>query len=417
MIKTTAFKVLLPLTALAISILIGVSAYPPEPELAAVEDPKKDEYPVYDYPHAVTQKENLWTALTRMGLPGPEIHGLVQAAKPYFNLNRVLPSMPFRVEFSEGKASLVEFKLETTRLLNLVREGEGWVAREIVFPMETDIVHFQGMVFESLWDSALRAELNPALIVELTEIFAWQIDFARELREGDRWRISVRRNTVRGEFAGWGPIIAAEYINDGNVFQAVRYERNGELVGYFDRNGDSLEKMFLKSPMKYGRISSGFSKRRFHPVQKVYRPHNGVDYAAPTGTPIRTVGDGRIVAIETRGGAGKMIRIQHNEIYRTTYMHMSRFAKGLRQGSRVKQGQVIGYVGSTGLATGPHLHYEFHQRGRFVDPLRVQFPSAKPVPKEWMADFKVQAGQLTSTLPVWQMAQAGTPDESEIQSE
>ena len=170
------------------------------------------------------------------------------------------------------------------------------------------------------------------------------------------------------------------------------------MAGHFDEKGESLRKVFLKSPLKFGRISSRFSRRRFHPVQKRYKPHLGVDYAAPTGTPIRAVGDGRILKIGRYGGSGKMVVLKHMSSYVTKYLHLSRFSRGLRIGSRVRQGQIIGFVGSTGLATGPHLHFELHEFGRVVDPLRVNLPSSDPIPKELLPSYIAHVEQMDRKL-------------------
>lgn len=394
------------ITVLSFFLVLGVSVYPLEElnsysfSLDSIEEVSDfgEAHSFHHYPHSVSRQTNLWTALSRLGFESSDIYALVEAAKPFFDLNRITPAIKFRIAEA---SSFIEFQLGQTKLLQLIRKGEEWRAREKAFSIEKELITFQGKVVESLWNSATRADMDPSLVVELAEIFAWQIDFAREVRQGDHWRISVEKKLVRGRFAGWGAIHAAEYVLGDEVYQAFRYEKDGKLIGYFDEKGESLEKIFLKSPIKFGRISSHFSRRRFHPIRKVYRPHNGVDYAAPRGTPIRAVGDGRIELIGRRGGAGKMIRIRHNSVYKTAYLHMNRFARGLRKGSRVKQGQVIGTVGSTGLATGPHLHYEFYQRGRYVDPLGVKFPAAKPVPKAWLADFKTRAEELVATLPSW----------------
>ncbi|MFN9068710.1 MAG: M23 family metallopeptidase, partial [Bdellovibrionales bacterium] len=177
---------------------------------------------------------------------------------------------------------------------------------------------------------------------------------------------------------------------------------DGEDLGYFSPEGESLRRMFLKSPIQFGRITSGFSKKRFHPILQVNRPHLGVDYAAPTGTPVRAVGDGVIDFSGWSGGGGNVIKIRHNSIYQTAYKHLSGYAKGIRRGSRVKQGQIIGFVGSTGLSTAPHLHFEFYQSGRFVDPVGKKFPSADPVPSQMLADFKKSANERLQLLPSWE---------------
>jgi murein DD-endopeptidase MepM/ murein hydrolase activator NlpD len=181
----------------------------------------------------------------------------------------------------------------------------------------------------------------------------------------------------------------------------ILFRVDGEDRGYFAPDGSSLKRMFLKSPISFGRITSGFSKKRFHPILKVNRPHMGVDYAAPTGTPVKAVGDGRVVFSGWSGGGGNVVKIRHNSIYETAYKHLSRYGKNIRNGALVKQGQVIGYVGSTGLSTAPHLHFEFFHAGRYVDPVGKKFPSADPVPANLMSNFTGNVSYKMSLLPTW----------------
>jgi murein DD-endopeptidase MepM/ murein hydrolase activator NlpD len=237
------------------------------------------------------------------------------------------------------------------------------------------------------------------------------VDFAREVQVNDRWRLSVEQKLVKGQPIGWGAILAAEYINVGESHRATLFRIQGEDHGYFTPEGQSLRKVFLKSPIRYGRITSGFKRRRFHPVLQVYRAHQGVDYGAPTGTPVRSVGDGTVIFAARSGGGGNVVKIRHNATYQTAYKHLHGYAKGIRNGARVKQGQVIGYVGSTGLSTGPHLHFEFYQSGRYIDPLGKKFPSADPVPAEHLTSFKTSAEQLLKTLPEWDTSPAFSADQ------
>jgi murein DD-endopeptidase MepM/ murein hydrolase activator NlpD len=260
---------------------------------------------------------------------------------------------------------------------------------------------FSGTVTNSLWNSARESQMDPYLISEMTEIFAWQVDFAREVRVNDKWRITVEQKIVRGRPTSWGRIVAAEYNNAGNLYTALLFVKNGEEIGYFTPEGKSLKKIFLKSPIKYSRISSHFNRRRFHPLLKFVRPHLGVDYAAPYGTEIRAVGDGVVTFAEWNGGGGKTIKIRHNSTYSTHYKHLSRFASNLRSGTKVKQGQVIGYVGSTGMSTGPHLHFEFWENNRYVDPLGKSFPVANPIPSHLMSEFVRRSSLLLESLPHW----------------
>jgi murein DD-endopeptidase MepM/ murein hydrolase activator NlpD len=222
----------------------------------------------------------------------------------------------------------------------------------------------------------------------LSEIFAWQIDFATDLRKGDYFRAVVEEYRGMDGVPRIHAVLAAEFFNAGTLHQAFRYEDSSGRVDYYDGTGASLRRVFLKSPLRYTRISSRFSRRRFHPILKVYRPHLGVDYAAPTGTPVVSVGDGEVIYAGRERGFGKIVKIRHNGVYRTTYGHLSGYARGIRKGVRVRQGQVIGYVGATGLATGPHLDFRLIRNGRYVNPLAVDLPAADPIPPDEMAAFR-----------------------------
>lgn len=357
------------------------------------------------FPYSIKKDSTLFETLLPLGLSPQDIHALVKAAKPHRDLSRIRPGIRFQAYNHLTPAltpTRLKFRLSALDFLELEKNDLGeWDARPTKKKVDIEIVTFKGRVMSSLWSSAEAAQMDPSLIAELTEIFAWQIDFSREVRSSDRWRLSVEKKIADGEFVGWGRILAAEYINAGTEHKAALFVHDGEEKGYYAPDGSNMRRMFLKSPIRFARISSRFQRRRFHPVLKRNRPHLGVDYAAATGTPIRAVGDGSLIVIGRRGGAGNMIKIRHNSVYQTAYMHLSRFAKGLRRGSRVKQGQIIGYVGSTGLSTGPHLHFEFFKHGRYMDPLKVKFPSADPVPESLMAQFEKQSQESLSTLPDW----------------
>jgi murein DD-endopeptidase MepM/ murein hydrolase activator NlpD len=354
--------------------------------------------------------------LALAGIPGPEIVNLVNSAKPEMDFRRVQRGFQFDLLYSKeirpvlGTAADAEptrqflgiyVPLNAVRSLFIEKKDDGaYAVRVVEEVIERKLKAYAGHVEDSLWMSATNAEMSPLLVAELAEIFAWQVDFAREVRRGDRWRVLIDQGYVGTERLNDARILAAEYINEGEVFQAVFYQR-GDSKGYYFPDGSSLRRMFLKSPIKFGRITSRFNRARFHPVLKVRRPHLGVDYGAPTGTPIRAVGDATVTFAAMRGGAGNMITLRHNSVYKTNYMHLSRFAKGIRPGAKVKQGDLIGYVGSTGMSTGPHLHFEMWQNGRYVDPLNVKFPSAEPLPANQLAEFREIAAKFLNSLPAW----------------
>jgi murein DD-endopeptidase MepM/ murein hydrolase activator NlpD len=359
---------------------------------------------VEEFPFQIKKNSNLYDSLREVGMSPLDIHNLAKAAKPQTNLSRVRPGMQFQVSYGpepEQEVIGLLFRFSPTEYLEAHKAVDGWEVKKIVEPVDVKLVTYSGVVTSSLWESAQDANMDPNLIAELAEIFAWQVDFAREVRENDKWRLSVEQLFVKGKPIGWGSIIAAEYQNQGDTHVAALFRKEGKDIGYFTPDGDSLRRMFLKSPLRFGRISSRFTKNRFHPILKIGKAHLGVDYAAPVGTPVRAVGDGSVTFVGYSGGGGKVIKVRHNSIYQTAYKHLSGYAKGVVSGARVRQGQVIGYVGATGLATGPHLHFEFYQAGRFVDPLGRRFPSADPVAKNQLKEFKTLAATELETLPAW----------------
>jgi murein DD-endopeptidase MepM/ murein hydrolase activator NlpD len=236
------------------------------------------------------------------------------------------------------------------------------------------------------------------MIMQLAHIFGWDIDFALNIRNGDSFSVIYQEDYLNGKKLNDGPILAAEFINQGHVYRAIRYTDPTGNSDYYDPSGKSMRKAFLRTPVEFTRISSGFTMGRFHPILNKIRAHKGVDYAAPTGTPIKATGDGKITFRGRKGGYGNVVILQHGARYSTLYGHMSKFRGGLAVGSRVRQGQVIGYVGMTGLATGPHLHYEFRIDGVHRDPLRVKLPGAEPLGNKYRDDFNSKAKALIAKL-------------------
>ncbi len=357
-----------------------------------------------EFPHVIPPKSSLFLVLRELEVGPQVIHEVVQASKPVYNLSRMHPGIRFQLKYdslSGTQLTQIQFRLSALEKLTLKREPTGWRAEKTIEQVDIQIVHFSGTVNSSLWDSAVKTGMDPDLISELADIFGWEVDFSREVRVNDRWRLSVEQKKVKGQPVGWGAILAAEYINSGEVHQAALFRLDKEDRGYFTPTGQSLRKVFLKSPIRYGRITSGFKRRRFHPVLQIYRAHRGVDYGAPIGTPVRSVGDGTVIFAARSGGGGNVIKVRHNATYQTAYKHLNGYARGVRNGARVKQGQVIGFVGNTGMSTGPHLHFEFYQSGNYIDPLGKRFPSAEPIPSEHLTFFKSSAERLLKTLPDW----------------
>ena len=253
------------------------------------------------------------------------------------------------------------------------------------------------IINSNLWNAMVDAQADPMLAVTLSDIYAWSIDFYG-IAKGDSVRVLYEQSYVEDKPLQDFNVKAAIFTNSGKDFYAIPFEQN-EKLAYFDEEGNSLQKTFLKAPLKYSRISSGFSNNRFHPVLKRYRAHHGVDYAAPTGTEVHTIGDGVVVkkAFQANGG-GNYVTIKHNSVYTTTYMHLSKFAKGIQPGKRVKQGDVIGYVGSTGLATGPHLDFRVYKNGTPINPLKMSSPPKEPISAENMPRFIQMRDSLVKIL-------------------
>jgi len=364
--------------------------------------------------HAFEKGSSFYNSLRALEIDSTTILKVVESAKAVFPLQDIGAGTRYSISWSDQEKTdpiLIELRIAADSSLLIERKSDSdleWTATRIEYPVTIRKKTFIGVVDSSLWESADLVGMDPSLITDLTEVFAWQLDFNRQVRRGDRWRLTVEEKIVNDQSIGWGNILAAEYDNGSQGFTGVRYPQSGPNASYYAANGNSLKQLFIKSPLKFGRVTSSFSKARFHPVLKVMRPHNGVDYGAPTGTPIMSIGKGVIVDIGSHGGSGNMIKVQHNGTYATAYLHMRNFAPGLRKGTVVEQGQVIGYVGSSGLATGPHLHFAFYENGSYVDPLGRKFPSADPIPKSQMSNFVKEVNSVLRTLPDWNVAQNGS---------
>ncbi len=262
----------------------------------------------------------------------------------------------------------------------LLVDGAGQIHVErVVRPVNSEVQRLAGVITSSLFGAVDAAGGRPELAVGLSEMFQWDIDFFRDLRQGDSFVAVVDRQTVDDEFFGYGTLFAARFVNGSRTLHAVAYPDESGRIGYYDLEGRPLRKQFLRSPLKFSRITSRFSMSRFHPVLKRRMPHFGVDYGAPVGTPVQVTADGTVTMAGTTQGAGRMVRVRHPNGYETHYLHLSRYGAGIRSGARVVQGQVVGYVGSSGWSTGPHLDYRVKQNGRWINPLTISSPPAKPL--------------------------------------
>jgi len=264
-------------------------------------------------------------------------------------------------------------------------------------PIETLIKTASGVITSSLYKSIEEQAISSTLGDSIASIYQWSIDFYG-LQKGDKFRVIYEENFAYGKSIGIGQIFAAQFVHAKEDFYAFLYTQNNE-DSYFDDKGKSLKKAFLKAPLKFNRISSSFSASRFHPVLKIYRPHFGVDYAAPTGTPVMSIGDGTVIAKAYQAaGGGNYLKIKHNSVYTTSYMHLSKYGPGIAAGVRVKQGQVIGYVGMTGLASGPHLDFRVFFNGSPMDPLKVKAPPTEPVSEKYMAAYTTHRDSMMTKL-------------------
>lgn len=301
----------------------------------------------------------------------------------------------------DGRLLGLRYDTDHTQTLHIERENDQLHVVTIDHDIEARPKHAAGIIKESLFMSGQQAGISDNLIMELAGIFGWDIDFVLDIREGDRFSIVYEEIYKNGSKLKDGNILAAEFINQGKTYRAARYvDPQSQKTGYYAPDGKNLRKAFLRSPVKFSHISSKFSLKRYHPLLHKFRSHKGVDYAARRGTPVSSSGDGKIVFKGKKGGYGNVVIVKHGSRYSTLYAHLSRFAKKIYVGRRVKQGEIIGYVGSTGLATGPHLHYEFLVNGVHRNPLRVRFPSAKPISKNHLLAFREQTDPLFSQLDV-----------------
>ena len=352
--------------------------------------------------------DNLAILFKRQGLSAREVYRVTQAEPFGERLRNIFPGHELTFHFdpaADAEAAneqprLMALHYTTGPLHTLVyeREGETFNSRQEVREPETVVASKHGSIEHSLFVASQRAGLSDSLTMRLAQIFQWDIDFVLDIRPGDSFYVLYEEQYLNDEFIGHGDILAAEFINQGEAFRAMRYSDTSGDEDYFSPDGNSMRKAFLRAPVEFSRISSNFNLRRKHPLWKTVRPHRGIDYAAPRGTPIMAAGDGRISQASRTKPNGNFVIIQHGEQFVTKYLHLSKFAKGIRSGAKVKQGQVIGYVGATGWVTGPHLHYEFLVNGVHQNPRTVSLPDAQPIADAEMKRFQTQVAPYSRML-------------------
>jgi murein DD-endopeptidase MepM/ murein hydrolase activator NlpD len=333
----------------------------------------------------IQRNDTLAAALSGL-LPPAAVHRLVEAARPLHDLARISVGRPFGVALDpDGLLQAFTYGIDEVRTLRVVRRGDDLEAEVLTRSYETRTAVVEGAIQSSLFEAVEGAGEEDQLALDLADIYAWDVDFNTEIQGGDSFRVVVEKQFLGGSFARYGRILAARFVRGDRTLRAFRHE-GARGPGYYDDTGRPLRKAFLRSPLRFTRISSRFSRSRLHPILHVRRPHLGVDYAAPVGTPVSAAGDGLVVAAGWIGGFGRTVRIRHANGYETLYGHLSRI--DVRRGQRVAQGARIGAVGSSGLATGPHLDYRMRRDGRPVDPLRLKAPPAEPVPASERAAFE-----------------------------
>ena len=327
------------------------------------------------------RNQTITQVLLQQGIPVEVVHQIVECARPVYDLARVKAAQFYYLYFTrEGKFSNLRYAVDDERYLTVYHD----VAEDRMIPVmksfryDTRVEHVSAEIESSLFASVISIGEKDQLALDLAEIFGSDIDFYTDLQKGDSFRVLIEKKYLDGQFSKNGAILAADFTNQQKVLTGILFEDEQGKPAYYAPDGKALKKSFLKSPLKFGRISSRFSFARKHPILKTVRPHLGVDYAAPTGTPVQSVAAGVVTDAGRSGGNGKMVRIRHSGGYETTYLHLSRIA--VKSGARVAQGDVIGNVGSTGLSTGPHLDFRIRQHGRAVNPTKVIFPPGAPVP-------------------------------------
>jgi murein DD-endopeptidase MepM/ murein hydrolase activator NlpD len=336
---------------------------------------------VYRHEDRIRRGDTIGSVLARLGVDDPQAQAFLTtdpAARPLYQLR---PGRPLRVA-TDGAGALLELRFVTAAgdLLTVARNGSTLTATSVPAPIEVRWSMAAGEIRSSLFAAADAAGLPDAITLQLADVFGAELDFYKDLQRGDRFVVIYETRSVEGEPLGPGRIVAAEFENRGKAFRAFLFRDAEGHENYYAADGAALRRAFLRSPMEFSRITSGFSNARFHPILQTWRAHRGVDYAAPTGTPVRATGNGVVSFAGRQGGYGNVIIVRHQGVFSTLYAHLSRFASRLRSGTRVGQGEVIGYVGQTGWATGPHLHYEFRVADVQRNPLTVVLPGGEPLP-------------------------------------
>lgn len=363
------------------------------PDVSAQETP--DQVVLLDVPSGprieiqsreVIEDDTFTKVMEDLGVSYADALEIVSSAEEVFDFTSIKLGKTFRLVKEDGLPVRIEYEPGTEYAV-VVDLQNGFETHKEPIAYDVSVETAEVTINSSLFEDGVAAGLSEQLIIEFANVFAWEIDFATQVQAGDTMKVLYEKRFRGGEEAGIGNVLAGTFTNYGETVEGYRFEDAEGEVGYYNAEGDSLVRPFLKAPLSYSRITSGFTYSRFHPVLGTNTMHRAIDYAAPLGTPIMAVGDGTILQAGWNGGYGNYVAIRHNDRLRTNYGHLSAFAKGIKPGARVTQGQVIGYVGSTGWSTGPHVHYEVQEYGTLVNPLEVEFPKGDALPEEELEDF------------------------------
>ncbi|ROL67675.1 peptidase M23 [Pseudomonas protegens] len=365
------------------------------PAPAAVEEPKAPGHREV----LVTKGDTLSTLFEKVGLPATSVHEVLASDKQAKQFSQLKHGQKLEFELTpDGQLNNLHSKVSDLETITLTKSPKGFTFSRVITKPVVRSAYVHGVINSSLSQSAARAGLSHSLTMDMANVFGYDIDFAQDIRQGDEFDVIYEQKVANGKVVGTGNILSARFTNRGKTYTAVRYTNKQGSSSYYTADGNSMRKAFIRTPVDFARISSRFSMGRKHPILNKIRAHKGVDYAAPRGTPIKAAGDGKVLLAGRRGGYGNTVIIQHGNTYRTLYGHMQGFAKGVKTGGSVKQGQVIGYIGTTGLSTGPHLHYEFQVNGVHVDPLGQKLPMADPIAKAERARFLQQSQPLMARM-------------------
>jgi len=356
------------------------------------------EAPIRIEKRRVRRGDTLYGIFSDFDLPDGQILEISRARVDGIDPSRLVAGRNYRLYLKEDRVVEYRYEPDEERMVRVRFEEEGPAISVEPIPYRKERVILTGTISDSLFAAVESMGEKPFLAMDIADIFAWQVDFFRDLRKNDSFIVLVDKHFREGEFVRYGPILAAQFVNAGRRHQAFLFRTGTGIEDYFDETGGSLRKQFLKVPLRFQRISSGFSKRRLHPVTGRITPHLGVDYAAPTGTPIMAIGDGKVILKKHDAVNGRILKLRHNSVYASAYAHLNSFARGVKLGSTVRQGQVIAYVGQSGRATGPHLHFAMYKNGKYVNPRTISVPRASSVPESDRDAFRARVEDLGPIL-------------------